>query len=478
MGYSRDRLINTGLVVILLVVAVSCETDKEKARDGEKSEDSEKVEMMPYVRELTNEFTSHYHEIVPMIIMFYTPWCTHSQRLNPVLGELSKILVGKVTVGRTDVSTYQDLARFFQIKHTPTIVYVKKGKTIVCEQEHTLEGLLRFATSAHGPAVFEVNSTLELSYWMGNYSVFFLLAHDGEIVSHWQDVYTSVAAQKKTNYKFLYTTNSDIVKEWFNVEQFPSLLVIKNGQAHVYDEPVTYHAMSIWIDSERLPSLLEMNISTAIKYTKLPAGKKMVLALLKQSYHKKSFDIIKRLAEGRRFHSGYQFAWTEDDSLITAITGSPPSSKPLLLVWDTEKREFYHFKGDGEFTAKAVTAFLLDVSKQNIKPQPAAANQVRSLEDYISLAYGMCWAMYTHRPILSIMAVIMPLVGIYLFFCGPKKRDPIKRHRPLRNQRQRQRQETDKPSTETIPASTSESQARRRTVDRTSDSNTEDLHED
>ena len=45
----------TGLVVILLVVAVSCETDKEKARDGEKSEDSEKVEMMPYVRELTNE---------------------------------------------------------------------------------------------------------------------------------------------------------------------------------------------------------------------------------------------------------------------------------------------------------------------------------------------------------------------------------------------------------------------------------------
>ena len=83
----------------------------------------------------------------------------------------------------------------------------------------------------------------------------------------------------------------------------------------------------------------------------------------------------------------------------------------------------------------------------------------------------------------------MPLLGVYLFFCGPKKRkDPIKRRRPLRNQRRRQRQETDdppaeaipasEPPAETIPASTSESQARRRTVDRTSENNTDDLHEE
>jgi len=84
--------------------------------------------------------------------------------------------------------------------------------------------------------------------------------------------------------------------------------------------------------------------------------------------------------------------------------------------------------------------------------------------------------MYTHKPILSVMTVIMPLVGIYLFFCGPKKRDTVKRRRPLRSyQRHRQRQEKNE---ETIPVTTSESQVRRRTKDRTSDSNTEDLHED
>ena len=72
-----------GLLIILLVVVVSCETDGEKAGNGQKSENSEKAEM-PYVRELTNEwaddtlayvttlldrFTGYYHEIAPMIIM-------------------------------------------------------------------------------------------------------------------------------------------------------------------------------------------------------------------------------------------------------------------------------------------------------------------------------------------------------------------------------------------------------------------------
>ena len=34
--------------------------------------------------------------------------------------------------------------------------------------------------------MYEVNSTLEFNYWMGNYSVLFMLAHDQEIVSSWQ----------------------------------------------------------------------------------------------------------------------------------------------------------------------------------------------------------------------------------------------------------------------------------------------------
>lgn len=74
--------------------------------------------------------------------------------------------------------------------------------------------------------------------------------------------------------------------------------------------------------------------------------------------------------------------------------------------------------------------------------------------------------MYIHRPFLSLMTVMMPLLGIYLLLCNPKKQ-PTRKPRALRN-RQRRR-EPDRAQVETIAAS--ENEARRRNVNRTSDDN-------
>ena len=75
--------------------------------------------------------------------------------------------------------------------------------------------------------------------------------------------------------------------------------------------------------------------------------------------------------------------------------------------------------------------------------------------------------MYIHRPFLSLVTVIMPLLGIYLFLCGPKKK-PAKKSRALRNNRQHQRrQEPDRAEVETMSAGTPENEARRRNVNRT-----------
>jgi len=65
---------------------------------------------------------------------------------------------------------------------------------------------------------------------------------------------------------------------------------------------------------------------------------------------------------------------------------------------------------------------------------------------------------------------MMPLLGIYLLLCGPKKQ-PAKISRALRNRQRQQRQETDRAQVETIAAETSENGARRRNVNRTSDDN-------
>lgn len=82
--------------------------------------------------------------------------------------------------------------------------------------------------------------------------------------------------------------------------------------------------------------------------------------------------------------------------------------------------------------------------------------------------------MYIHRPFLSLMAVVMPLLGFYLFLCGPKKQPA----RKPRNRRHQQRQESDRAQVETISAGTPENKARRRDVNRINDDNDniEDVH--
>ena len=87
--------------------------------------------------------------------------------------------------------------------------------------------------------------------------------------------------------------------------------------------------------------------------------------------------------------------------------------------------------------------------------------------------------MYTHRPFLSLVTVMMPLLGIYLLLCGPKKKLE-KKSRGLRSRQRRQRQEElDRGQVENIPAAnTPENEARRRNVNRTSEDNDniEDAH--
>ena len=84
------------------------------------------------------------------------------------------------------------------------------------------------------------------------------------------------------------------------------------------------------------------------------------------------------------------------------------------------------------------------------------------------------------KPLLSLVTVIMLMLGTYLFFCGPKKKEE-KRSRELRKPRRR-RQHVNEAEVETVPAGTAENdEPRRRNVNRTSDDSdtaedTQDTH--
>ena len=84
--------------------------------------------------------------------------------------------------------------------------------------------------------------------------------------------------------------------------------------------------------------------------------------------------------------------------------------------------------------------------------------------------------MYIHRPFLSLVTLMMPLLGIFLLFCGPKKK-PARKSRTLHNRQRQRRQESDGAEVETVSAGTPENQPRRRNVNRTSNDDNDDIED-
>ena len=60
-------------------------------------------------------------------IEFVAPWCYHCKLMKPALQAASRDLDGKVRFASVNADKNRDLARRFNIKALPTIIYFKGG---------------------------------------------------------------------------------------------------------------------------------------------------------------------------------------------------------------------------------------------------------------------------------------------------------------------------------------------------------------
>lgn len=81
-----------------------------------------------------------------VILKFFATWCGPCQRLNSVVHDVSNNYKD-VTVLEIDIDKYESLARVWNIKSVPTLIFIKQGNTVntICgyQSKDELEGYIK-----------------------------------------------------------------------------------------------------------------------------------------------------------------------------------------------------------------------------------------------------------------------------------------------------------------------------------------------
>ena len=67
---------------------------------------------------------------MPVMVDFWAVWCGPCKVLEPIVDEIAKEYVGKLTVGKVNVDENNNLAMKYNVMSIPTLKFFKGGKVV------------------------------------------------------------------------------------------------------------------------------------------------------------------------------------------------------------------------------------------------------------------------------------------------------------------------------------------------------------
>src|SRR5665647_1423569 len=112
-----NKLTATFLILALSVI-YSCGTRTNANNSTVAGNELKSVNDMGSFNEIINGST-------PVLVDFYADWCGPCKMMAPIMQQVSRDMVGKVTVIKVDVDKNEEVARKYQIRSIPTTILFK-----------------------------------------------------------------------------------------------------------------------------------------------------------------------------------------------------------------------------------------------------------------------------------------------------------------------------------------------------------------
>lgn len=65
-----------------------------------------------------------------VLVEFFATWCSHCQKMDPIVIQIAQLLSGKVDVYQIDIEKEEDIAAKENVTGTPTFIIYKDGKPV------------------------------------------------------------------------------------------------------------------------------------------------------------------------------------------------------------------------------------------------------------------------------------------------------------------------------------------------------------
>jgi thioredoxin 1 len=76
------------------------------------------------------KFSELINQNKPVLIDFYTEWCSPCKIMSPILEDLKSELGDEINIVKVDVDKNLSVATKFQIKVVPTLILIQSGKLL------------------------------------------------------------------------------------------------------------------------------------------------------------------------------------------------------------------------------------------------------------------------------------------------------------------------------------------------------------